>query len=215
MVSSRKISSRLRLTPFSSKSGQPFSTILAAIALRMSLPCGSFNRGQDVTRQRCRFNLHAAGARNLREHFAQRLLGRLHLDANALAALELRGEILRSIYGCDFAFVDDDHAIARHAHFGQDVRRENDRVIPGEILDQVADFDDLLGIEAHGRLVEDDYIRIVHERLRQSDALLISAREALDQLIALICDVRLFKRIGNALRPLFRGTPLIRATKSR
>ena len=30
------------------------------------LALGSLNRGQDVTRQRCRFNLHAAGARNLR-----------------------------------------------------------------------------------------------------------------------------------------------------
>src|ERR1700722_6719567 len=47
----------------------------------------SLNRGQNVTRQRCRFNLHAAGARNLREHFAERLLGRLHLHADTLPAL--------------------------------------------------------------------------------------------------------------------------------
>ncbi len=66
------------------KSGQPFSTILAAIALRMSLPsAGGFTTVAPIRAlHRRRFNLHTAAARNLREPHAQRLLGCLDFHAN-------------------------------------------------------------------------------------------------------------------------------------
>src|ERR1700720_991950 len=83
---------------------------------------GGLDRCQYVPLHRRCFNLYTAGARNLREQLAQRLLGCLDFRADALATLELRCEILRRIDGCNFAFVDDDHTIARHAHFGQNVR---------------------------------------------------------------------------------------------
>ena len=40
-----------------------------------------------------------------------------------------------------------------------------------EVLDQVAHLANLIGIEADGRLVENQQIRFVHERVRQADAL--------------------------------------------
>ena len=106
----------------------------------------------------------------------------MRLDADFLAAFELRGEVLRRVDGGDLAFIDDHHAVARHADFRQNMRRENDGVAPGKTLDQMADFDDLLGIEAHGGLVEDDDVGIVHQGLRDAYALFVTARKTLDQL---------------------------------
>ena len=54
------------------------------------------------------------------------------------------------------------------------MRAEDDRVIAGEALDQVARFVDLFRVEARGRLVENQYIGIVDDRLRQADALAIA-----------------------------------------
>src|ERR1700751_4682948 len=59
------------------------------------------DRGQYVPLHRRRFNLHTADARNLCEQLAQRLLGCLDFRADALPALELRGEILGRIDGCN------------------------------------------------------------------------------------------------------------------
>ena len=101
-------------------------------------------------------------------------------DTDALPAAPLGGETLWRVDGGYFPLVDDDDAIARHAHFRQDVRGKNDRVASSKILDEVADFDDLLWVEAHGGLVENDYVRITDHGLRKTDALLVPAREALD-----------------------------------
>ena len=88
--------------------------------------------------------------------------------------------------------------------------------LPAKTLDQVAHFDDLLGVEADGRLVENDHVGIVHQRLRQADALLVSAREPLDQLVALVGDVGFLQGVVDRARRAFRaGTFLMRSTKSR
>jgi hypothetical protein len=44
-------------------------------------------------------------------------------------------------------------------------------MIPGEAPNQIARLDDLLGVEAGGRLVENQHVRVVNQRLRQPDAL--------------------------------------------
>ena len=59
----------------------------------------------------------------------------------------------------------------------EDVRAQDDRVIAGEFLDELARFDDLLRVEAGGRLVEDQDVGVVDERLRQADALPVALRE--------------------------------------
>ena len=52
--------------------------------------------------------------------------------------------------------------------------RKNDRVLFAEALDQLADLDDLLGVKADRRLVENDHRRIAQQRLRKADALAIA-----------------------------------------
>ena len=88
----------------------------------------------------------------------------------------------------DLAFVDDDHLLAGLADFGKDVRAQNDGVIAGQALDQVARLIDLLGIEARGRLVEDQHIGIVDDGLRQADALAVAFGELPDQLVSDVGD---------------------------
>ena len=60
--------------------------------------------------------------------------------------------------------------------FRQNVRGENDRMSFRQPLDQVANLDDLLGVQPHRRLIENHHIRIVDHGLRQTHALLVSAR---------------------------------------
>ena len=73
-------------------------------------------------------------------------------------------------------------------HFGQDVGAEDDGVVAGEAVDQLADFDDLLGIEAGGGLVEDQDVGVVDDRLGEADALAVALGELADQLVADVAD---------------------------
>ena len=79
--------------------------------------------------------------------------------------------------GDHLALVDDDDALAGLRDLGQDVRAQDDRVIAGELLDQLARFDDLLRVEAGGRLVEDEDVRVVNQRLGEADALAVALRQ--------------------------------------
>ena len=204
MVSSRKISSRLRLTPRNSYSGQPLPTILAASWLRIVLSGRNFHQGDDPAAAR-RFDRHFANSRHFADGGADGILVRGNFHADVLAALELGGEIGRGIDGGDAAAVDNHDAVAGHADFRKDVGRKNDGMAAGEPLDEMADLDDLLGIEADGGLVENDDLGIMDQGLGQADALLITARKALDQVVALILNIGLDHSVLDARAALFRG----------
>ena len=94
-----------------------------------------------------------------------------HHQRDALGALEAAIEVLRRVLGHHAAVGDDDDARAGRGHLGQDVRAQDDGVLAAERLDQVARLDDLLRVEAAGRLVEDEHGRIAEQRLGQADAL--------------------------------------------
>ncbi len=59
---------------------------------------------------------------------------------------------------------------------------------PAKHLISDARFRDLFGIEARCGLVQDKYIGIVNDRLRESDTLPVAFRKLVDQLIADVCD---------------------------
>ena len=64
------------------------------------------------------------------------------------------------------------------------MRRENHRFFGGHVFNQAADFVFLVGIEAIGRLVEDECGRVVDQCLCEADALFVTFRKRLDGLVA-------------------------------
>ena len=82
---------------------------------------------------------------------------------------------------------------------GKDVRAEDDRVIAGQAPDEIARLDDLLRIEAGGRLVEDQDFGVVNERLRQADALPVALRQLAAVPIGHVGDVRALHDGGDPL----------------
>ncbi len=69
-------------------------------------------------------------------------------------------------------------------HFREDVGAENDGVLARQCVQQIADFDNLLGVEAGGGLVENQHVGIVDDGLRDADALAVAFRKLADQLVA-------------------------------
>ena len=88
--------------------------------------------------------------------------------------------------------------------------------VPAELANQLPRLDDLLRIEARRRLVEDEHIGVVKDRLRQADALPVALRELAAMAVGHVGDPRpLHRRRRRATAISRRGTPLMRATNSR
>src|SRR5262249_5182707 len=104
-------------------------------------------------------------------------------DEDGFVTLQTRGEIFRRVDGFEFPLIDDDDELARGGDLGQDVGAENDGVLAGKVVDELAGLDDLLGVEAGGGLIEDQNVRVVNERLSEAHALAISARELADEFV--------------------------------
>ena len=86
-------------------------------------------------------------------------------------------EVVELVVDGDPAAGDDDHPAADRLDLGHDVRREQDRVPVAQLADQVADLADLDRVEPGGRLVEDQDVGVVDQRLGQADPLAEPSRE--------------------------------------
>ena len=98
----------------------------------------------------------------------------VHLHVQRLRPPQPGGQVVRRVFGDHAALVDDDDALAGLRDFREDVRAQDDGVVPGQLLDQVPGLDDLLRIEARGRLVEDQNVGVVDDGLCQADALAVA-----------------------------------------
>jgi len=85
-------------------------------------------------------------------------------------------QIAHGIRGHQLALVDNDDTFAGLFDFRQDVGAQNNGVVAGEALDQVARLVDLLGIESGGRLVQNEHFGIVNDGLCQADPLAVPFR---------------------------------------
>jgi hypothetical protein len=92
---------------------------------------------------------------------------------------QLRGRAVRD----DAAAVDDDGAAARGVDFLEDVGGKHDRLALAELADQVAHLVLLVRVEAVGRLVEDQHLGLVHQRLREAGAVAVALGERVDRLV--------------------------------
>ena len=94
-------------------------------------------------------------------------------------ALEPSLDLVAGALGHDPAPVQDEDALAGRLHFLQDVGGQDHGLLPAQAPDQLADLDDLVGIEAGGGLVEDEDPGVVQHGLGEARAL----PEALGQLV--------------------------------
>ena len=123
------------------------------------------------------------------------------------------GQSLRRVGGRDASLVDDEDAAAGHFHLGENVGGKQDGVPLAQVFDQLPHLADLVRIEADGRLVEDEQIRIMQERVGQTHALAVAFGQGADQLLLHVAQAAQFlHRIGPlAFGPsadAFQGRPV-------
>ena len=101
----------------------------------------------------------------------------------------------------DLPLVHHDDVVAGVLDVGQQVRRQDqvDVLVVAEIADELEHLVAPLRIHAVGRLVEEQQIGIVHERLRQLDALLHAGRVGLDVAVARLAEADVVEHLVRAL----------------
>src|SRR5262245_15227130 len=109
------------------------------------------------------------------------LLWPLHFKMNRTIWLRTCRQVVGRIDRHNLAIIDNDHPVTRHAHFRKDMSAEDDRMVMPEVFNSLADVDDLTWIESYSGLIENEYRRIVEERLCQAHTLTIAFREIPDE----------------------------------
>src|SRR5260370_16605554 len=61
-------------------------------------------------------------------------------------------------------------------------------MVAGKCFDQVARLVDLLGVQPGSRLIQNEYLRIVNDGLRQADPLPVAFRQFSEQLVLHVAD---------------------------
>ena len=92
-------------------------------------------------------------------------------------------EFLRGGVDEDGAFGDDDDARADGFDFFKNVSRENDALVLGHLLDELADVMLLVGIEAVRGFVKDKDVRVVDDGLGKADPAPVALGECFDGLV--------------------------------
>ena len=179
MVSERKISSRLMRIGLNSRNPQPLVTTARARSgagcpgpalrsrprsrLRAVAPLG-LERRSLMPGMRCSVLVASAPAASICTYIVSeprsrdvRLSGVSMATTRPLLMMTTRWHVCRN--------------------FRSDVGAQDDGVIARQRLDELADLDDLLRVEPGGRLVEDEDVRVVDQRLREADALLVALGE--------------------------------------
>ncbi len=180
-VSERNTSSSRPDSRCSSGTSQSFLTMTALTAGSALAP----GFGTAVSRSSRASDSTAGDFRKQRDFAARRLelLGLLEAQADGVVVARARFERARRLVGDDAAVGDDDGAGAHLVHLLQDVGRHDDQLVLAELVDQAAHFVFLIRVEAVGRLVQDQHLRIVDQRLREADAAPESLGQGFDDLV--------------------------------
>src|SRR6185437_4132365 len=110
--------------------------------------------------------------------------------------------LIQEIFHCahllERALLDDSDAIANLFHFGENVRaEENGFALRFERENQFANFFSADGVQAGRRFIENDELRIVHQRLREADALDHATRKFADLETGVSIEFYLRQHLGN------------------
>ena len=104
-------------------------------------------------------------------------------EANGVVMARALGELCRGSVGEDAAMSDDDRPAAHRLDLLEQMGRDDDRLLRPHRRDDLAHLVFLVGIEPVGRLVEDQHVGIVQQRLRDPDPALEALRQCFDRLM--------------------------------
>ena len=85
---------------------------------------------------------------------------------------------------------------------------ENDSVALSKLLDQISDLDDLNGVKADGRLIQNDALRPAEQRLRNAHALPVALGKRGNSAVSNRLNARARHGIGDLYRQLRSAHPL-------
>ena len=161
----------------SGRSGQPLEVSRWQMASRRS--CAAAGLDLEAGRSRCPAPVIFTGLHAVdREQGIPDRLGRaacFHEDRL------VQPDAVELVVEGDLAPGDDDHPAADRLDLRHDVSREQDRMPIAQLADQGANLADLDRVEARGRLVEDQDVGVVDQRLGQADPLPEAPREVAEQ----------------------------------
>jgi hypothetical protein len=100
------------------------------------------------------------------------------------------GQRLRIRVRDESAVVQQRHRVRRRLHVRDDVCRQDHHPVVGRRRQDVPEPHALLGVEPDRRLVDDQQLRVAHERLRDADAATHPAGERPDALVTHVAEVR-------------------------
>src|SRR5579863_6869407 len=101
-------------------------------------------------------------------------------------------QLIRRAAADDAAVIDDDRAGADRIDLFEKMRRDDDRFRRADRVNELANTMFLIGIEAVGRLVENQHVGIVDEGLREADSALEAFRQGIDAPMQDLAELQLF-----------------------
>ena len=111
----------------------------------------------------------------------QGLLRRRNSNAQHTGSIHLLHQCIRFAVCNQFALINDDNPLTDRLNFRENMRRQNDCLLFAQLCNQIADFNDLLGIKTHHGFIQNQQWRISQQRLCNTYALLVSFGQILDQ----------------------------------
>ena len=100
---------------------------------------------------------------------------------NAVLLREQRGQVFRRVVRHQTPAGENQDFVADGRNLGQDVAGKDDGVVFAELPNQLANLDDLSGVETRGGLIQYDHLRVADQRLRNADALAIALGKIANQ----------------------------------
>ena len=114
---------------------------------------------------------------------------------------EVVGQGVCGAVGHNAAVVDNQDALAHGLHLGQNVGAQDNRVVAAQVFDEGADFNNLLGVQAHGGLVQNEHRGVADQRLGNAHALLIALGEVADEPVVHVFDLHQLADLLQVLLP--------------
>lgn len=137
----------------------------------------------------------------------------VHRKFEGVGSFDELGDFVGGAVGDNPAFVDDDHAVGYCLHLRQDMGGEDDGFVLADFLDEVADFDNLVGVKPGGGFVKDKHFGVVYECLRQAHALAVAFGKHAYFFVLLYAQTRHLYDFGYPCGEFLLGNPLYFAGK--